>query len=160
MIGGAVLSLAVLVWMMSGASSRASSWSERASDCQRRYQDAEQGEVSDPEEWMRIHHHDYDSSMEGTPHSHGGEPEAEAEPPAASADTVASLDGRIFLIFFALVDAKYTRWGRRVEPQFEFELAMWTTDEALLKTFDSSNFEFWPHAWMMDILAMWSQCWR
>ncbi len=105
MIGGALLSLAVLVWMMSGASSRASSWSERTSDRQRRYQDAEQGEVSDPEEWMRIHHHDYDSSMEGTPGGHGGEPEAEAEPPAASADTVASLDRRIFLIFFALVDA-------------------------------------------------------
>ena len=63
-----------------------------------------------------------------------GEPEAEVEPCVADAETIRGLDRRIFLIFFVLVDAKFTQWGRSVEPQFECELAGWTPKEASLKT--------------------------
>ena len=55
---GMVLTISILSMMMSGPSSRALSWSERSSDRQRRYRDASLSEVSDPEEWMRHHHHD------------------------------------------------------------------------------------------------------
>ena len=119
---------------VSGASSRASSWSERSSDRQRRYRDASLSEVSDPEEWMRHHQHDFDE-MDMEAGEEAGEPEAEVEPPAGDAETIRGLDRRIFMIFFVLVVTKFTRWGRRIEPQFEYELAGWTTNEALLKTF-------------------------
>ena len=39
------------------------------------------------------------------------------------------------MIFFMLVDAKYSRWGRRVGPKFAHELESWTTSETLLRTF-------------------------
>ena len=108
---GMVLTISVLRMMMSGPSSRASSWSERSSDRQRRYRDASFSEVSDPEEWMRHHHHNFDE-MDMENDEGAGEPEAKVEPPVADAETIRGLDRRIFVIFFVLVDEKFTRWGR------------------------------------------------
>ncbi len=130
---GMVLTISILSMMMSGPSSRALSWSERSSDRQRRYRDASLSEVSDPEEWMRHHHHNFDE-MDREADEGAGEPEAEVELCVADAETIRGLDRRLFLIFFVLVDAKFAQWGRRVEPQFEFELAGWTSKEAPLKT--------------------------
>ena len=90
--------------------------------------------MSDPEAWQALHHHssDDDGSDEGPPRLRSPNAEPEGEP---QGDDHGHWDNRIFLIFNALPREKYTRWGRRIQPQFEWEAETWTTDAVLKKTF-------------------------
>ena len=128
-LGGALIAMAVVGMMMSGASSVGLE------------------AVSDPEAWMAIHHHggesedddddDDDDDMEAAAGSQRVQPEA--EPRSEESEWVKHYGNRIRLIFRVIVDEKHRRWGRRHEPQIEHELATWTTDAALKKTFLQSR---------------------
>ncbi len=112
--------------------------SESPESRRRRYLNASMSEVSDPDEWMGLHHfEEIEVDEEGPNSSAGGEPEQ--EPPDGLTPEVMEQykywDNRIFLIFNVVIQEKYNQWGRRIEPEFEWELASWTTNETLKKTF-------------------------
>ena len=95
-------------------------------------------EVSDPDEWMGLHHfEEIEVDEEGPSALAGGQPEQ--EPPDGLTPEVMEQyrhwDNRIFLIFNVVIQEKFNQWGRRIEPQLEWELASWTTNETLKTTF-------------------------
>ena len=105
---------------------------ETASQRRRRYMSSELSEVSDPETWMLHNHH---SDMEEDEPE--GEPRGDV-PRGDARERTQTYDSRIFLMFTMIVDQKYGQWGRRHQPHFawEIEAENWTTDDALLKTFN------------------------
>ena len=124
---GAIFTASILGFMMSGSGSRS------PSNDSHRYRNTTLTEASDPDEWMRQHHH-YESG-ESMDDGETEGPDAEREPAAIDPENVQRLDRRIFMIFFVLVDSKYTQCGRRIQPQFAHEVESWTPDETLLRTF-------------------------
>ena len=137
--------LMFLVWMIPRSRSHshergAEGGAETASERHRRYQYSELTEVSSPETWMRLHHHEGDRDEDhggGRDEEHGNrDEEPETEPPMMSeAQRSEMYNTRIFLMFLTLVEEKFGRWGRRPMAQFEWEEETWTTDECLIKTF-------------------------
>ena len=123
-----------IIAMMTGRSSAESDDSRR-----RRYLNAEMGEVSDPEKWMRWHHRsdDDDEDDDGDDDDvvlEGAEGEPETEPSVERREWFAHWNNRhnrIFLIFNIIMQEKYNQWGRCIEPQFEHEVECWTSDETL-----------------------------
>ena len=126
-----------LLSMMTGGSSESSS-SESPESRRRRYLNASLTEVSDPDEWMGLHHFEESEVDEEDPNeSAGGEPEQEPSDGLTPEvmEQYRHWEHRIFLIFNIVVQEKFNQWGRRIEPQFERELASWTTNETFRKTF-------------------------
>ena len=125
--------------MTSGSSG--SSRTESPESGRRCYMNASLSEVSDPEEWMGLHDHEEYEEIEVGEEipsaAVGGEPEQ--EPTAVMTQEEMEIykhwDNRIFLIFNIVIQEKYNRWGRRIEPQFQWEHASWTTDATLKKTY-------------------------
>lgn len=62
-------------------------------------------------------------------HSDMEDDEPEREPRVDMAQRIQTYNSRIFLMFTMIVDQKPGRWGRRHQPQFEWEAESWTTDE-------------------------------
>lgn len=122
---GFVMMAMMLVWMVPGSRSRSPSQSpgETASQRRRRYQQSSMTEVSDPEEWMSLHHRESDEEPEMEPAQIGLE------------QRVQTYHSRLFLVFTMLVDQHFGRWGRRHMPLFEFEAEGRVTDEQLVKSF-------------------------
>ena len=81
---GVVFTVSILGFMMSGSGSRASS------NDSHRYRNTTLSEASDPDEWMRQHHH-YDSG-ESMDAGETEEPDAEREPPVIDAETIQRLN--------------------------------------------------------------------
>ncbi len=98
------------------------------------------GEVSDPDPWMALHHHSSRSAseVEGANRGRQGQDEPEGEPSGRSAEELENFlhwDNRIFLIFNVITQEKFTRWGKKVQAQFEWEEAVFPTVAALRKSF-------------------------
>ena len=153
----AVVIISVLGWMIPGSRSRSASV-ESSRARRRRYLDAEMGEVSDPDTWMALHHHSSSASeasgaQQGEQTRDGpGEGQArvgpageqtrdepEGEPSGITTEEMGERflhwDNRIFLIFNVIMQEKFTRWGRKVQPQFEWEESSYPTEASLKKSF-------------------------
>ena len=97
---------------------------------------------------MALHHHSSSASEasganqgEQTRDGPGEEQtrdEPEGEPSGRTAEAMEKFlhwSNRIFLIFNVIMQEKFTRWGKKVQPQFEWEESSFPTEEALRKSF-------------------------
>ena len=135
----AVVLIAVFGWMTPGSRSRSPS-GESSRARRRRYLDAEMGEVSDPDTWMALHHHSSSSGSEAGGANRGEQTrdEPEGEPSGRTAEEMEKFhhwNNRIFLIFNVIMQEKFTRWGKKVQAQFEWEETFLPTEEALRRSF-------------------------
>ena len=102
--------------MVPGSRSRSPSGGEDSRSRRRRYLDAEMGEVSDPDEWMALHHYSSSSASEvGNANREGrGQDEPEGEPSGRASEDMEKFlhwDNRIFLIFNVIMQEKVHQVG-------------------------------------------------